>query len=328
MFRNLIAILLSFAVTLAQAAGETSIAKKVDVIQVNPKAFNKSVSLIGTVNAKYQTTLKAKTVGNLEFIVEAGVTVKSGEELVRIQNSQAIKTYNLAKSAVDVAKSKYDRAATLSEKGLISKNELNTAQQQYIEAQKQVQQAETEYNNNIMTAPFEGIVGVAKFRPGAQVNQGDELLVLYKPDEIVIDLNIPEKIVKKVSIGQKVFISGGEYKISSVQKFIDQSTRMAPATIKYPCPECVIGSSVDVSVVLYESADAFVIPDSAIFSRDKENKVFIVKNGKAVLSNVKIKNSDEGYSEIVDGVKASDLIVIRGMQKLHDGDKVETQIVK
>ncbi len=308
-------------------ADEPTVAKNVDVIKIAPTTFKQSVQLIGTVNAKYNTVLKAKVTGNLEYIAEAGTAVKQGQDLVLIENNQAIKSYELTKNAAEVAKDKYDRLQKLDKSGYVSKNDLNTAHQQWIEAQKQVQAAKTAYDSNVMTAPFDGIVGVAKFRPGAQVNQGDELLVLYKPDEIVVDLNIPEKVVSKVAIGQKVLIDGKDFQISSVQKFIDQKTHMAPAIIKYPCPSCIIGSSINVDVIIYENPNAITVPHYAITSKNKEESVFKIIDNKAKLTKITASNSDKGLVEISAGVSEGDLIVIKGMQKLQDGESVNPTIV-
>jgi membrane fusion protein, multidrug efflux system len=315
------------AISTSSFADEPAVAKNVDVIKIAPTTFKQSIQLIGTVNAKYHTVLKAKTTGNLEYIAEAGVTVKQGQDLVLIENNQAIKSYEITKNAAEVAKDKYDRLQKYEKSGYVSKNDLNAAHQQWLEAQKQVQAAKAVYDSNVMTAPFDGIVGVAKFRPGAQVNQGDELLVLYKPDEIVVDLNIPEKIVSKVAIGQKVLIDEKEFQISSVQKFIDQKTHMAPAVIKYPCPSCIIGSSINVDVIIYENPNAITVPHYAVTSKNKEESVFKIVDNKAKLTKITTSNTDKGLVEISSGISEGDLVVVKGMQKLEDGEAVNPTIV-
>ncbi len=327
LWRNFIILLGLLTASTISFADEPTVAKNVDVIKIAPTPFKQSVQLIGTVNAKYNTILKAKVTGNLEYIAEAGVAVKQGEDLVLIENNQAIKSYELTKNAVDVARNKYERLQKLDKSGLIKKDDLSAAQQQWLEAQKQVQAAKTAYDSNVMTAPFDGIVGVAKFRPGAQVNQGDELLVLYKPDEIVTDPNIPEKIVSKVAIGQKVLIDGKEFQISSVQKFIDQKTHMAPAVIKYPCPNCIIGSSINVDVVVYENPKAITVPHYAITSKNKEESVFKIVDNKAKLTKITASNSDKGLVEIASGISEGDLVVVKGMQKLKDDEAVNPTII-
>ncbi len=326
-WRKFIILLGLLTIATISRADEPAVAKNVDVIKIAPTTFKQSVQLIGTVNAKYHTVLKAKTTGNLEYIAEAGITVKQGQDLVLIENNQAIKSYELTKNAAEVARNKYERLQKLDKSGLVSKNDLNAAQQQWLEAQKQVQAAKTVYDSNVMTAPFDGIVGVAKFRPGAQVNQGDELLVLYKPDEIVVDLNIPEKVVSKIAIGQRVLIEGKEFQISSVQKFIDQKTHMAPAVIKYPCPSCIIGSSINVDVIIYENSKAITVPHYAITSKNKEESIFKIIDNKAKLTKIIPSNTDKGLVEISSGISEGDLVVVKGMQKLQDGEAVNPTII-
>jgi len=67
---------------------------------------------------------------------------------------------------------------------------------------------------------------------------------------------------------------------------------------------------------------AAVVPIEAIVDKKGKKYVFKVVNGKAVLTEVAIGLANENNVEIIDGVKMGDKVVIRGTDKLKDGQGV------
>ena len=67
-----------------------------------------------------------------------------------------------------------------------------------------------------------------------------------------------------------------------------------------------------------------------VISRDALNKlpgtgnyyVYVVKDGKAVLKNVRTGLGDDNNVEIIKGLKAGEKVVVRGQNRLKDGSPV------
>jgi membrane fusion protein, multidrug efflux system len=298
-------------------------AKVVEVETLQPTKFTHSERLIGTIQAKYLSVLKAKAQGTIEWIAEPGKEVKAGEELVKLQNSEVSKSYALAKNSEELAKQKYQRTLKLSEAQLVKRSTLEDDHSSWIEAQKNVQTAKKEYEKYVFSAPFDGIISISKFHAGSQVAEGDELITIYKPSELAIEFNIPEKFLNQIKVGQKLVLNGKELKLEAVQKFIDQTTHMAPALVKYPCEECIVGTTVNIDLVISEKPDAITIPKYAIISKDKKEFVYLAKENKAMMIDIQTGAAEKDRVEVIYGLEAGDQLIITSLQRLMDGQPIQ-----
>ena len=82
-----------------------------------------------------------------------------------------------------------------------------------------------------------------------------------------------------------------------------------------------------VKLVTESVKDAIVIPATAIVTRDSKNYVFVVEPHADKTSTVKLVPVTVGITvdnrtEISEGLKAGDEIVVKGMSLLNDGAKV------
>lgn len=323
--RFLLIILIIYLVPYLTLANEPK-AKVVEVETLQPTNFIHTEKLIGVIQAKYLSVLKTKVQGTIEWIIEPEKEVKAGDELVRLQNSEVAKSYSLAKNSEAIAKQKYQRTLKLSEaypNALVNKSTLEDHHSNWIEAQKNVQAAKKEYEKYVYIAPFDGMISIPKFHAGSQVAEGDELVTIYKPDELIIEFNIPEKFLHRIKPDQKILVDGKELKLEAVQKFIDQTTHMAPARAKYPCEKCIIGTTVNIGLVLSEKPTAITIPKYAIITKDKKEFVYLAKENKAVMINVQLGDYEKDRVEVISGLKAGDQLILTSLQRLVDGQDIQ-----
>ena len=68
--------------------------------------------------------------------------------------------------------------------------------------------------------------------------------------------------------------------------------------------------------------DAVAVPNDAIIYKNGLNTVWLVQNGKAVRKIVTPGISNQNYTQIISGIAASDSVMIDGMSKMNEGDKV------
>ena len=72
-----------------------------------------------------------------------------------------------------------------------------------------------------------------------------------------------------------------------------------------------------------KSVTAMAIPRQALVGSSKSPKVYVVKNGKAVLVSFNAGTSDGDYVEVVSGLDKNDQIVIKGQVNLEDNSFVK-----
>ena len=100
----------------------------------------------------------------------------------------------------------------------------------------------------------------------------------------------------------------------------DVTIQMEPSEVNLK-----LGMTGTADVVVASKKAATVVPLEALVEKDGNNFVFKVVDGKAQLTEVKIGLVTEDKVEIVKGVVSGDTVVIKGVEKLKDGQGVKTR---
>lgn len=82
------------------------------------------------------------------------------------------------------------------------------------------------------------------------------------------------------------------------------------------------GFRVDVSVVLWQSDQATLVPSSALFRDNGEWSVFTVENGTAKLRKISIEKNNGTHASVLDGLVKGDQVILYPSAELIDGKRV------
>ena len=85
-------------------------------------------------------------------------------------------------------------------------------------------------------------MGLFKFREGSQVNKEDIIVQFYDPKSLIVEFDVPLSVAKKVENGGQIFVNGKEYRLTYIQKMLDEETHMCPAYAEIDCSNCVCPS--------------------------------------------------------------------------------------
>jgi hypothetical protein len=78
-----------------------------------------------------------------------------------------------------------------------------------------------------------------------------------------------------------------------------------------------------VSLENSKSVTALSIPRKALVGSSKNPQVYIIKNGKSILTSFNAVTSDGEYIEVVDGISKDDQIIIKGQVNLQNNSNVK-----
>lgn len=67
------------------------------------------------------------------------------------------------------------------------------------------------------------------------------------------------------------------------------------------------------------------IPRKALVGSSKSPQVYILRNGKSVLTNFNAGTSDGEFIEVISGLAATDEVVIKGQVNLQNNSNVKTK---
>lgn len=291
--------------------------KMVEVEIVKTQNFQQSIRLLGVIHPKHTTVLVSKGTGMLDEVIPTGQKVKKGVLIAKIVNPDIEKNLQLSLSTETLAKAQFERFNPLLKTGFVSPREVEEKKQAWLDAQKELSKTKIELDNLRFYAPFDGIIGAYKKREGSEVNQGEVVVSIYDPGSLVVDLDVPCSNLTDINEGQSVHVLGKEYKLTHLQKMVDENTHMCPADVDIQCDNCLLGATVDVDLVVAEKKNTVVVPYQSLFLRNSEPFVYIVEQEKVTLVPVKTGLKEHDKIEITEGLKPGQQLIVKGQERLY-----------
>lgn len=312
--------------SLCQAADTSQSVKVVETVKVKRQPINHQIRLIGTVRAKRESLYSAKVNGHLDIHILAGAFVSKGTLFAEIENVDLQKQYTLASETASIAKTQYERAQTLQKSHSVSQQAVEQKHVAWLEAEDKMLSAKRELDKTQLTASFDGVLGAYKIREGAYLKEGDPIISLYDPKQRVIELDIPEGVLNQIPLQPKAVIGDQLIPLSQFQKIIDPETHMAFGLVELPetiQDNFIIGTTIDVELVIQESPNALVIPYEAVFIKDEKPYVYRLKDNKAKLTPIKLGVRSKEEIEISEGLQENEEVIARGQDRLYDDIEVK-----
>lgn len=314
------------AVNKAQLAMEESLAK-VGLRELPPKDYDAS---------KVPTVVKAKL-----QVDNAEARYKRGKKLFEANPPlMSEQDYSDLESALQVAKSNYD-VEILNARALVAqawslKGDLDIANQRLVDATTRAPstpEATTQPSDTgrIPSTPHSYVVSARYVNVGELVHEITPCYRLVDDNPIKLRAKAPERYIAEIKTGQKVKTSVEAYPdaefwgtVSRINPQIDSDNRTFSIEVLIPNDDHRLkaGSFARASVQTHVDNRVVFAPQEAVVSFAGVNKVFTVKNDKAVEVNIDpgdARTPDNNYVEIVSGLKGDEKVVISGTSKLATG---------
>ncbi len=147
-----------------------------------------------------------------------------------------------------------------------------------------------------------------------------------------VDFRLPEMHLTKLARGQRVELvsdamSGRRFAatVDAIDPLIDASGRSLAVRAKLDNADGNLrpGMFVRVRLIFGSRQNVLTVPEQALVPAAKGISVFVVVDGKAKQTPVKLGQRRAGSVEIVEGLKAGDSVVTAGQLKLRDGAPVK-----
>jgi membrane fusion protein (multidrug efflux system) len=236
----------------------------------------------------------------------------------------------------------------------VSQQDLDTAQVTYDMAVAQLeslraqvkqmevalQQAETNLAYSYIRAPFAGYIAERNLDPGSYVTgttaststMSRGILTLHEVDKVRILIEVVEKDVPLVTIGQKAEVRAEAYpdrvfmgEVTRVVQALNRNTRTMTVEVDLVNPEHLLkgGMFARVEVLVGLHKNAVQIPVDALTRLEDMQYVYVVKNGKAVQVPVEIGVRMDDQIEVTKGLDGTEQVIVSGKDLVSDGTPVE-----
>lgn len=305
----------------------------VEAAPVDVTTVVEELRAVGTLAPDEAVTVAPEIAGRIERIsFREGQHVSAGDVLVQLDTTILRAELARFRSDLTLARANHERISTLSREGMAARQTRDEAWAALESAQAGLALAEARLAKTTIRAPLTGVVGLRSVSVGAYVTAGHAIVELADIDPIKLDFRVPELALSELRAGQSIRVrvdarpdktyEGAIYAIDPVVETPGRAIRLR-ARIPNPRGELVPGLFARVDIVVARRENAIVVPESAVFSRDRMRYVYRVVEGRAVLTEVELGQRRPGQVEIRSGLASRDVVVRAGQQQLHDGARVE-----
>ena len=307
---------------------------------------------LSILKSRHSAAINPQVEGQItKIFVKSGDRVKAGTPLLQIDPlKQEASVYSLEASRaaqeanLRLAEVSLGRAKKLHEAGVISKQELDSAQSNYDSAtaqvkalDEQVKQQRVELHYYTVSAPMDGIVGDIPVRAGDRVTVSTLLTTVNEPGALEAYIYVPADRSKDLKLGLPVRLldeTGSaldETRITFVSPQVETDTQtvLAKAAVENPRSKLRIAQQVRAQIIWGVHLGP-VIPVLAVLRINGQFFAFVsVKEGNTSVARQKrLKLGDTIGNDfaVLDGLKPGDHVIVSGTQFLQDGMPVTEQI--
>ncbi|MBP2664219.1 MAG: mdtA 3 [Firmicutes bacterium] len=305
-----------------------------------------SLTFNGSIEGATAATVSAKIAGRIEqVLVEEGQAVKAGDSLVKLE---AVELANSARQAGDAVKkaeinyelalNDYNRYQRLFDKGAISEQQLDnvraklkTAEADVSSATANNSSAKQQYGYGIISAPVDGVVANKNATIGQVVSPGAALMVVQDIDQVYAVINVEQKELGSVKVGQQANITVDTYPdtvftgiVEVVNPEAGSGSRMFRTKIKIDNVSSHLkpGMFAKVALATGNSVAVQTVPQAAVVQKQGLYYVFTVENNKAVRRQIEIGEVTGNAIVVKSGLQPGEQVIVTSTNRIKDGDAV------
>jgi HlyD family secretion protein len=209
-----------------------------------------------------------------------------------------------------------------------TETELNLQREQVHQAELAVDKARNALDDATLVSPFDGVVSSLPVKAGQSVSSAVPAVTILTPGALLLELNVGETELPDLRVGQTgglIFdaIPGKAYPIRVVAIGLSPDTEQGVIIYKVKTqitgglddpngPQPAPGMNGSATIVTQQKPDVVAVPSTVIRSRGTEKVVEVVVDGRVELRPVVTGLTDGENIEIVSGLKAGDIIALRG----------------
>ena len=356
----LLLILLGIAIYFIYFAKEKEVEEKQEMITVKVKKavkedYKDTYTVMGTIKGAVENEMRFEIDGQLaSYNYKEGARIKQGEVICSLDPKDAMTKADYAKSKYKSEVSAYNSAMerykvyedlykmkALSESKLYeAKYEIQSAQSKLKATLSEVELSQSNLAKTNMLAPSDGILAEIIIKPGDYITPQDVIAKFISDKGTNFEVDIPEKDVHKLAVGQTVTINCDSYHSKT---FTGTLTEIAP-TVKERTRTSTIKVSVENDhgllrsgmfgrgvILLKELKDVMLVPNDSIVSLGEETFLVPVVSpdyrtpgeGTILMRPCQLGEKLTDKTVVLQGIQIGELVVIETQGQLNDGMKVK-----
>lgn len=202
---------------------------------------------------------------------------------------------------------------------------------QMVQAQTQLKRAERDLLDAEIRAPFPGVISATHTEVGAYLTVGNPVVTLINDLNLDIEADVPTSRLVALTPGVVIAVRLDENTVlrANVRAVVPSEnprTRTRPVRFTPRFDELdrqlADNQSVTVMIPVGEARKAITVSKDAVIERNGSMMVFVVRNGAAQPTPVTVGDGTGDRFIVRGGLKAGDMVVIRGNEGLRPGQRL------
>lgn len=305
---------------------------EVEAERVGTAEIVETISAIGTIQPNESVHIKPESEGVIKAIhFTEGQMVEAGQQLFELDSGKEAAQLARAKADAEIARITLERSRTLAGTKAISQQEIDDWKARLAAREAEVALYQEQLSDTVVVAPFRGMTGPRNVSIGQYVDSVTVLGTLVDQSKVKVLYRIPEKDLSRLGIKQPAQVRVAAYpgrqfggEVDLIDPVVEETTRMVQVRAVAANPEGLLkaGMFAQVETVVGRRPNAVVISERGLIPSLRGFSVYLIRDGTALLSPVKIGVRQPGKVEILEGLSPGQEIVVGGTQKIVDGAKV------
>ena len=322
----------------------------VPVVTAQPSE-SASRTFTGIVMARVQSNIGFRVPGKvIERLVDTGVSVKAGQPLMRLDQTDLLHEITNQEGAVAAAKAHavqtaadLDRYRHLVAKGVVSVQDLDhakadddSAQSLLTAAEAQAQVAKDNDQYAELCADADGVVVETLAEPGQVVAAGQTVVRLAHSGPREASVNLPETVRPAIGSSARSTLYGNSQiftaRLRQLSDAADPLTRTFEAryVMEGEGAQAPLGATVTLTIAGSQTASDVSVPLGAIDDEGKGAGVWIYdsKTSQVTFRAVQLGLLGDEAAQITNGVQIGEQVIAMGGHYLHESEHVRVAEIK
>ncbi len=296
----------------------------------------------GTLISRNVARIASEEEGRLIWVADVGEGFKQGQVVARLDDSllKEVQQERLSEMERELARVDYfvnevDRLITLAKKSYVDASQLaemtlahQVARTQMAVAKARLGQVEERLRRTRIKAPFDGVV-VERYRQGGEwVESGIEVVRLVNLTALEAQTRVPRSVARLLTPGNQLQIRVDQQVTNGTIRTIvpvgDELSSLFEVRLQLTDADWVPGVKLQVAAPIAEARHVVAVPRDALVIRRNSIHVFTVTDDLSAKRIEVTTGVAEGeLIEVIGDIQPGDRVVIRGGERLRQGQRVE-----
>ncbi len=302
------------------------------VAEVLEQPLVEDLSFVGRILPVRSSRVAAETEGKVvQRFRDAGQTVRAGDPLFALANDPLQAALDEAEADLALRRFIHDGSRRLRATEAVSEQDLRIEAFELARAEARLSGLKAQVEDLLVRAPFSGHIVRTATEVGEWVGRGGEIAQVISIDTVRAIVEVPEHHVPQLALGDSgaIFVDalGGDPVhglVTAISAEGYPSSRTFPVVVEAANPEGRMRSNMSARVRfrIAQTRPSLLVHKDALVSGPRGQVVYLARDGMAHGRPVEAGLAHQGYVAVTGELAPGDLAVVRGNERLRDGQAV------